>query len=67
MELYDAAIKIAEIQDTSVHVPLSELGIDFILDEEDSIWLVETNTLPQTSLHEHQRAIHTIAYALSLV
>jgi D-alanine-D-alanine ligase-like ATP-grasp enzyme len=62
-----AAIDIAEIQSSAAPQPLSELGIDFLLDEEDKLWLIETNALPQSSLHEHERAIHTIGYALSLI
>ncbi|WP_027184988.1 YheC/YheD family protein [Desulfovibrio inopinatus] len=66
-EIQQAALEIAEIQSAASPRPLSELGIDFLLDDEDKIWLVETNALPQSSLHEHERAIHTISYALSLV
>lgn len=66
-ELYDISLEIAKVQSLSVHLPLSELGIDFVLDEAGKIWLIETNTLPETFLHEHQRAVHVIEYALSLV
>ncbi len=64
--LYEVALEIAKIQDLSNKLPLSELGIDFVLDQEDKIWLIETNALPETMLHEHQRAVHVIEYALSL-
>jgi len=66
-EMKKAAIDIAEIQSSAAPQQLSELGIDFLLDEEDKLWLIETNALPQSSLHEHERAIHTISYALSLI
>jgi hypothetical protein len=65
-ELRQAAINIAYIQDASHALPLSELGLDFLIDEDDVIWLVETNVLPGSSLHEQERAINTIGYAISL-
>ena len=66
-ELTEAAVAIARIQSQASPKPLSELGIDFLLDEKDALWLVETNALPQSAFHEHQRAINTIGYALSLI
>ncbi|WP_027184986.1 YheC/YheD family protein [Desulfovibrio inopinatus] len=65
-EIQQAALEIAEIQSATSPHPLSELGLDFLLDDEDKIWLVETNTHPQSSLHEHERAIDTVNYALAL-
>ncbi len=65
-ELHAAALLLADVQSASAPRPLSELGIDFLLDQDDKIWLIETNALPQSSLHEQQRAMHSIAYALSL-
>ena len=62
-ELSNAALEIAAVQSASAPLPLSELGLDFIIDQNDKIWLVETNALPQSSLHEHDRAVHTIGYA----
>ncbi|EGV27897.1 hypothetical protein ThidrDRAFT_4276 [Thiorhodococcus drewsii AZ1] len=65
-ELRRAAIDIARIQSASAPMPLSELGLDFVIDEEDRVWLIETNAFPETSLHEHARAVNTIGYAPSL-
>ncbi len=61
-EVHAAAIEIARQQDRSASCPLSELGIDFLIDEDDRLWLIETNTLPGSLLHEHQRAVFHIAY-----
>jgi hypothetical protein len=65
-EVYETAIKIAEIQNASHPLELSELGIDFLIDEQDQLWLIETNAFPQSSQHEHDRAVHAIGYAKSL-
>jgi len=62
-KVYSAAIDITIEFDKTRALPLSEAGIDFILDGDNKIWLVEVNTLPQSARHEHERAIHTIAYA----
>ncbi|WP_162916422.1 YheC/YheD family protein [Cohaesibacter haloalkalitolerans] len=61
-EAHAAAIEIARQQDRSASCPLSELGIDFLIDEDDRLWLIETNTLPGSQLHEHQRAVFHIEY-----
>ena len=56
-------------QDVACHIErhtghmLSELGVDVALDEDGALWLIEANARPETSLHEHDRAIHTIGYA----
>lgn len=65
-ELISVSIAIAELQDTVAALPLSELGLDFLLDENSKLWLVETNALPQSALHEMERARHTIGYAIHL-
>lgn len=62
-ELLAAAVRIADVEDSHRPWPLCELGIDFLIDEEDRIWLIETNTLPQSFFHEHERAMHFLAYA----
>lgn len=61
-ELLEAAVCIAEVEDSYRPRPLSELGIDFLIDEKDQIWLIETNTFPQSFLHEHDRAMHFLSY-----
>lgn len=58
-----AAIAIAETEDKVRSLPLSELGIDFLIDDSDRLWLIETNAYPGSYLHEHERAVHTIGYA----
>lgn len=64
--IYDAALAIATTQESFTRSPLSELGIDLLL-ENENIYLIETNALPQSSRHEHESAIHTIGYASYLI
>jgi hypothetical protein len=66
-KLFQASKLITNIQDKASSPPLSELGLDFLLDTQDRIWLVETNALPQSALHEHLRAQHLVGYARWLV
>lgn len=61
-ELLQASLLIAEVEDAHQTHALSELGLDFLIDDDDRIWLIETNTFPQSSLHEHARAQHFIGY-----
>ncbi|MBO0992234.1 YheC/YheD family protein [Bacillus sp. SD088] len=42
---------------------LDELGLDLAIDKNDRIWLHEVNNGPQTTYHEEERAVNTIAYA----
>tara|TARA_B100000745_G_scaffold289089_1_gene226972 strand:- start:3756 stop:4829 length:1074 start_codon:yes stop_codon:yes gene_type:complete len=62
-ELLSASIAIAQLQDTISPLPLSELGLDFLLGDDNKLWLVETNAFPQSALHELERAEHLIGYA----
>lgn len=63
VEIGDLAMAIARLIDDHHGAPMSELGIDLAVDEDDRLWVIEANAFPQTSLHEHQRAVHTIGYA----
>ncbi|MBP1971729.1 glutathione synthase/RimK-type ligase-like ATP-grasp enzyme [Virgibacillus natechei] len=42
---------------------LDELGLDLAIDKNGRFWLHEVNTGPQSTHHEGDRAINTIAYA----
>lgn len=42
---------------------IDELGLDLAIDENYRIWLHEINGGPQTTYHEKERAVNTIAYA----
>ncbi|GIN70753.1 hypothetical protein J14TS2_12280 [Bacillus sp. J14TS2] len=42
---------------------LDELGLDIAIDNTGRFWLHEVNVGPQTTYHEEERAINTIAYA----
>jgi len=66
-ELMAAAIELAGIQSAAASRPLSELGLDFMLDDNDQIWLAETNALPQSAFHEQERAKLCVAYAVGLM
>lgn len=65
-EMEELAVRLAVTVDAACERPLSELGIDLMIDQQDQFWIVEANARPQTSLHEHARAVNTIAYALHL-
>ena len=65
-EIDALALDIAATVEATFGRPLSELGVDIALDRDDRLWIIETNTHPQSSLHEHERAVRTIAYALYL-
>ena len=65
-EMLQASMDIAEMQSRIAPHGLSELGLDFMLDENHRMWLLETNALPQSFFHEHARAITMISYAVSL-
>ncbi|WP_071393511.1 YheC/YheD family protein [Bacillus tuaregi] len=43
---------------------LNELGLDLAIDENGCLWLHEVNNGPQSTYHEDERAINTIAYAI---
>ncbi|OAK67987.1 YheC/YheD family protein [Lederbergia galactosidilytica] len=42
---------------------LDELGLDLAIDKNGRLWLHEVNNGPQTTYHEEERAVNTIAYA----
>jgi len=65
-QIFQAALDIAKTQDSLTDESLSELGIDLLLDKDFNIWLVETNALPQSFHHEHQRAVYTLEYIMFL-
>ncbi|KQT56082.1 hypothetical protein ASG52_24490 [Methylobacterium sp. Leaf456] len=63
-EIETLALDVATTIEATFGRTLSELGVDIALDRQDHLWLIEANTHPQSSLHEHDRAVRTIAYAL---
>lgn len=62
-ELETAALSVARAIEADTGRTLSELGVDFAIDAQDALWVIEANAHPETSLHEQDRAIHTIGYA----
>lgn len=65
-EVIEAALTLSRLYDVTAETPLAELGVDLLIDEADRLWLAEINGLPQSSRHEHERAIHTIGYAMTV-
>lgn len=65
-ELHHAALGVANAIEAHTGRRLAELGVDFAIDPQDALWLIEANVHPETSLHEHDRAIHMIGYAKHL-
>lgn len=63
-ELHDLSLAVAREMEAAHGAPISELGVDVAIDSDDRLWLIEANTYPATSLHEQDRAIRTIGYAL---
>ncbi|WP_247871808.1 YheC/YheD family protein [Azospirillum sp. TSO35-2] len=60
------ALEVARLVDATKPLPLSELGIDLAVDDDDRLWVIEANALPQSSLHEQARAEHAIGYAIAV-
>ena len=65
-DVLSLAARVTTLVDDAAPRPLSELGIDLALDENDHLWVIEANDHPQSSLHEQDRAMHFIAYAQAL-
>lgn len=65
-EILALALDVARLVDAAAPRPLAELGVDLAIDDRDELWIIEANVRPQTSLHEHARAVHMIGYAAAL-
>ncbi len=66
-EAIAVACRTAELIDSQPDASIIELGVDFALDPDDRLWIVEANVHPGAHWAEHDRAVHMIAYLLSLV
>lgn len=62
-KILDLSIDIAHHLDKLYGLGISELGLDFAIDDNGRIWMHEANNGPQTAYHEEKRAIYFIAYA----
>lgn len=62
-KILQLSIDVAIHLDKLYNFAISELGLDFAIDDTGRIWMHEANNGPQTAYHEEKRAINTIAYA----
>ncbi len=65
-EAVAAACEAAQLFDREPAVSVFEFGIDMALDPDDRLWMLEANAHPGANWAEQDRAMHVIAYALSL-
>ncbi|MFC5711350.1 YheC/YheD family protein [Thalassorhabdus alkalitolerans] len=61
--LVNLAFDLAWWTDKCYGSAIDELGLDLAIDENNKIWLHEINGGPQSTFHEEERALNTIAYA----
>lgn len=62
-KLRTLSLEVAQAIDSVYNHSIDELGLDLAIDETGRIWMHEANGGPQTTYHEEERAVHTIAYA----
>jgi len=62
-KIYELALNVAKDLDHLYNYSLSELGLDFAIDEQGQIWMHEANNGPETHFFEDTRAEYVIAYA----
>lgn len=62
-KLNKLVLGLAKHLDHIYNYSLEELGIDLAIDDQGKIWMYEANNGPVTRFYEHERAVHTIAYA----
>ncbi|ARK32092.1 YheC/YheD family protein [Halalkalibacter krulwichiae] len=61
--LIDLSLGLTKHIDKLYGFSFDELGLDLAIDENGRFWLHEVNTSPQSTFHEEERAVKTIAYA----
>ena len=61
-ELSRMSLELAHHVDQLYGMAIDELGIDLAIDENGRYWLHEVNGGPQSTYHEEERAVRTIAY-----
>lgn len=61
-ELTNLSLEIAREIDRIYNYSIDELGLDLAIDHNERIWMHEANAKPQTTYHEKERAVNTIAY-----
>lgn len=61
--LIEKSFLIAKEIDKNYRMSVDEMGIDLAIDQNQHIWMHESNPGPQSKYHEEERAVHTIGYA----
>lgn len=62
-KLPSLSLEVAHAVDAVYNHSIDELGLDLAIDDTGRIWMHEANGGPQTTYHEEERAVNTIAYA----
>lgn len=62
-DILKLSLEIAHYLDKLYGFAISELGLDFAIDDKGRYWMHEANNGPQTAYHEEKRAVHAIGYA----
>jgi hypothetical protein len=50
--IYDISLSAAEILETKTKYHLGELSVDFALDNDENVWIIEVNGKPQKDLYD---------------
>ncbi|GAK13955.1 YheC/YheD family protein [Geomicrobium sp. JCM 19039] len=62
-ELINLSLNLTTHIDQIYRSAIDELGLDLTIDANKRIWVHEVNLAPQTTFHEEERAVNTIAYS----
>ena len=65
-EYVSVGLRTAELLDGSGQASIVELGVDFAIDPNDKLWLIEANARPDNPATDLDRAIDLIAYLRTL-
>jgi hypothetical protein len=50
--IYDISLSAAELLETKTRYHLGELSVDFVLDNDENVWIIEVNGKPQKDLYD---------------
>ncbi|MCR8645906.1 YheC/YheD family protein [Paenibacillus sp. N1-5-1-14] len=63
--LYEVSVTAAQEAETYIGT-LGELSVDFVLDEQRKLWIIELNGKPQKSIYEDLKSVNRIIYSRPL-